>query len=80
MHEQVNGVLFTGSYETGTRIKQDTLLQHWKVLALEMGAKNPVIIWDDADLELAIHQTLVGAFATAGQRCTSTSRVHRPSR
>ena len=33
-------VLFTGSYEVGTRIKQDTLQQHWKLLALEMGGKN----------------------------------------
>jgi succinylglutamic semialdehyde dehydrogenase len=36
IHEGVAGVLFTGSYEVGTRIKQDTLLQHWKLLALEM--------------------------------------------
>lgn len=75
VHEDVDGVLFTGSYEIGTRIKQDTLQQHWKILALEMGGKNSAIVWEDADLEAAVHETLVGAFVTAGQRCSATSRV-----
>jgi succinylglutamic semialdehyde dehydrogenase len=75
VHEKVAGVLFTGSYEVGTRIKQDTLLQHWKLLALEMGGKNPAIVWSDADLDFAIQETLVGAFLTAGQRCSATSRI-----
>lgn len=75
VHEGVDGVLFTGSYEVGTRIKQDTLQQHWKLLALEMGGKNPTIVWDDVDLDLAIQETLVSAYVTAGQRCSATSRV-----
>lgn len=75
VHEGINGILFTGSYETGTRIKQDTLQQHWKLLALEMGGKNPAIIWNDAKLDVAIYETLIGAFLSAGQRCNSTSRV-----
>ncbi len=74
-HDGIDGVLFTGSYEVGTRIKQDTLLQHWKLLALEMGGKNAAIVWDDADLEVALQETLVGAFITAGQRCSATSRL-----
>lgn len=74
-HEGVNGVLFTGSYEVGTRIKQDTLLQHWKLLALEMGGKNSSIIWDDANLDVAIYETLTSAFLTTGQRCSATSRI-----
>lgn len=79
VHEGVDGIFFTGSYEVGTRIKQDTLQQHWKLLALEMGGKNPVLVWEDADLDVAVLETLVGAFVTAGQRCTSTSRaiVHK---
>jgi succinylglutamic semialdehyde dehydrogenase len=79
IHEKVAGVLFTGSYEVGVRIKQDTLLQHWKVLALEMGGKNPSIVWEDADLDLALYETLVSGYVTAGQRCSATSRiiVHR---
>lgn len=75
VHESIDGVLFTGSYEVGTRIKQDTLQQHWKLLALEMGGKNPAIVWDDADMDVAVHETLVGAFVTAGQRCSATSRI-----
>lgn len=75
VHEGVDAVLFTGSYEVGTRIKQDTLQQHWKLLALEMGGKNATIVWDDADLDVAIHETLVSAYVTAGQRCSATSRV-----
>lgn len=75
VHEGVSGILFTGSYEVGTRIKQDTLQQHWKLLALEMGGKNSVIIWDDADFDTALFETTLGAFLTTGQRCSATSRV-----
>lgn len=75
VHEAIDGVLFTGSYESATRIKQDTLQQHWKLLALETGGKNSSIVWEDSDFELAIHETLIGAYLTAGQRCTSTTRV-----
>ncbi len=75
IHEGVAGILFTGSYEVGTRIKQDTLQQHWKRVALEMGGKNPTLVWEDADLDAAAYDVLTSAFLTAGQRCTSTSRV-----
>lgn len=74
-HEAVDGVLFTGSYEVGVRIKQDTLHQHWKLLALEMGGKNNSIVFADSDYEYALHETLVSAFITAGQRCTASSRI-----
>jgi succinylglutamic semialdehyde dehydrogenase len=40
-----------------------------------MGGKNTAIVWEDADLELALHETLTGAFLTTGQRCTATSRI-----
>jgi succinylglutamic semialdehyde dehydrogenase len=75
VHSGVSGVLFTGSYEVGTRIKQDTLQQHWKILALEMGGKNASIVCEDADFESAVHDTLVSSFLTAGQRCSATSRI-----
>lgn len=74
-HEAVDGVLFTGSYEVGLKIKQETLNHYWKILALEMGGKNTTIVWDDADIEKAIYETLVGAFMSTGQRCSGTSRV-----
>jgi succinylglutamic semialdehyde dehydrogenase len=73
--ESVDGVLFTGSYEVGLKIKQDTLQQSWKLLALEMGGKNSALVLEDADLDWAIYETLSGAFITCGQRCSSTSRI-----
>lgn len=73
--ENIDGILFTGSYETGLKIKQATLEHHWKLLALEMGGKNASIVWDDADLNKAIYETLIGTFVSAGQRCSCTSRV-----
>lgn len=78
-HDQVDGVLFTGSYEVGARIKQDTLHQQWKFLDLQMGGKNGAIVWVDADLERAVEKTLSAAFHSAGQHCQATSRilVHR---
>ncbi len=75
VHENIDGVLFTGSYEVGLRIKQDTLAQHWKLLALEMGGKNTSIVHSDAHFDTAIKETLVSAFITTGQRCSCTSRI-----
>ena len=78
-HADVDGVLFTGSYEVGLQIKRDTLTHHRKLLALEMGGKNATVIWDDADLTKATYESLMGAFVSAGQRCSATGRiiVHR---
>lgn len=75
IHDQVDGILFTGSYEVGLRIKQETINHYWKILALEMGGKNATVIWDDADLEKATYETLLGGFMTSGQRCACTSRI-----
>jgi len=75
MSDQVDGVLFTGSYEVGFKIKHATLGHFWKVLALEMGGKNASIVWEDADLEKAIYENIVGAFSSSGQRCSCTSRI-----
>lgn len=74
-HEEVDGILFTGSYEVGLKIKQETLSHYWKILALEMGGKNSTVVWHDADLDKAIYETIIGAFMTSGQRCACTSRV-----
>ena len=50
-----------------------------RLVSLELGGKNAMVVMDDADLELVVEGALFGAFGTAGQRCTSTSRlvVHR---
>jgi succinylglutamic semialdehyde dehydrogenase len=74
-HAGVDGVLFTGSWAVGRSILAATLDQPWKLLALEMGGKNAVLVCDDADLDAAASAIAFGACATAGQRCSSTSRV-----
>ena len=74
-HPGVDAVLFTGSWAAGRAILAATLDQPWKLLALEMGGKNAVLVCGDADLDAAASAIAFGACATAGQRCTSTSRV-----
>ncbi len=74
-HENIHGVLFTGSYNVGLKIKQDTITHYWKSLALEMGGKNSTLIWEDADLKKSIYDTLIGSYLSAGQRCSCTSRI-----
>jgi aldehyde dehydrogenase (NAD+) len=73
-HPLIPLVSFTGSTETG-RIVGETCGRMHKRLSLEMGGKNAMIVFDDADLELALEGVLWGAFGTTGQRCTATSRL-----
>jgi acyl-CoA reductase-like NAD-dependent aldehyde dehydrogenase len=65
---------FTGSNAVGAAINAKAARQLKKV-QLEMGGKNPVVVLEDADLELATENTVTGAFGSAGERCTATSRV-----
>jgi succinylglutamic semialdehyde dehydrogenase len=74
-HEGVNGVVFTGSYATGRRIRKATFDQPCKKISLELGGKNPAVVLDDANLDQATREILLGALLTSGQRCTATSRV-----
>jgi succinylglutamic semialdehyde dehydrogenase len=74
-HPGVDGVLFTGSYDVGRRIQEATLDQPWKVLALELGGKNPALVLEDTDLDKAVHDVLWAAYVTCGQRCSATSRA-----
>jgi aldehyde dehydrogenase (NAD+) len=73
-HEGVGGISFTGGVETGRLVAQRCAgrLAH---CGLELGGKNPMIVCDDADQELALEGLLFGAFGTTGQRCTATSRL-----
>ncbi|MBI2084851.1 MAG: aldehyde dehydrogenase family protein [Candidatus Aenigmarchaeota archaeon] len=72
-HKKVRAVSFTGHKDTGAQILKDAGIG--KKIGLEMGSKNPIIIMDDADLELALDGVVWGAFGTCGQRCTAASRV-----
>jgi alpha-ketoglutaric semialdehyde dehydrogenase len=73
-HPGVQVVTFTGSTETGAKIGEVCGRMH-KRFSAEMGGKNPMIIMEDADLDLAIDGAVWGAFGTTGQRCTATSRL-----
>ena len=73
-HPDVPLVSFTGSTETGSKVGQTCGRMH-KRLSLEMGGKNAMIVWEDADLDLAMEGLVWGAFGTTGQRCTATSRL-----
>jgi alpha-ketoglutaric semialdehyde dehydrogenase len=73
-HPDVRAVSFTGSSKVG-RIIGGLASQSFKHCSLELGGKNPMIVLDDANLDLAIEGGLWGAFGTTGQRCTATSRM-----
>jgi len=75
LHPDVDGVLFTGSWETGRRLEEATLDQPGKLLALELGGRNGVLVLADADLDLAVWETALSLAATTGQRCSSASRI-----
>ncbi len=73
-HAEVRAISFTGSSAVG-RTVGTTSAQSFKHCSLELGGKNPMIVLDDANLDLAIEGGLWGAFGTTGQRCTATSRI-----
>src|SRR6202162_2967807 len=73
-HPDVRAISLTGSSAVG-RIVGATAAQSFKHCSLELGGKNPMIVLDDANLELAIEGGLWGGFGTTGQRCTATSRI-----
>jgi succinylglutamic semialdehyde dehydrogenase len=71
----LDGVLFTGSYQTGAILHKQFAGQPGKMLALEMGGNNALVAWDVADLDAAVHHTIFSAFVSAGQRCTCARRL-----
>jgi len=73
-HPDVAAISFTGSSETGAGIAASAAARHARV-SLEMGGKNPAIVMEDADLDLAMEGLIWGAYGTTGQRCTATSRL-----
>ena len=73
-HPDARAVSLTGSTEVG-RVVGTAAAKSFKRCSLELGGKNPMIVLDDANLDLAIEGGLWGAFGTTGQRCTATSRI-----
>jgi alpha-ketoglutaric semialdehyde dehydrogenase len=73
-HPSIKAVSFTGSCEVGGKVARQAAA-HLAKVTCEMGGKNPVVVMEDADLDLAVEGTVQGAFGSTGQRCTATSRV-----
>jgi aldehyde dehydrogenase (NAD+) len=72
--QRIRGISFTGSSDNGTQIYTGCANRGIKAQC-EMGGKNPVIVLEDADLDLAADGIVSGAFGSTGQRCTATSRA-----
>ncbi len=71
----IKGILFTGSYSTGSALHQACAGQPEKLLALEMGGNNPLIVWEPQDAQAAAYLTIQSAFLTSGQRCVCARRL-----
>jgi aldehyde dehydrogenase (NAD+) len=73
-HPDVPVITLTGSRETGVAVMRNAA-ENLKLVHLELGGKNAILVLDDADLDLAVDGILWSAFGTSGQRCTAASRV-----
>ena len=74
-HADIDGLLFTGSANTGYHLHRQLAGQPEKILALEMGGNNALIIESMDDIDAAVNLTIQSAFITAGQRCTCARRL-----
>ncbi|BCL13286.1 aldehyde dehydrogenase family protein [Micromonospora sagamiensis] len=71
----IDGISFTGGTGTGTHVARQCIAHGNKRFQLEMGGKNPLVVLDDADLDVAVRCALDGSFFSSGQRCTASSRL-----
>ena len=74
-HAGVDGVLFTGSAQAGIAINKRLATNPGKIVALEMGGNNPLVLWDTPKMSDAAVLVMQSAFTTAGQRCTAARRL-----
>ena len=72
---ELDGLFFTGSSAAGAALNQTLAANPGRILALEMGGNNPLIVTEAADHDAAAYQTILSAFMTAGQRCTCARRL-----
>ncbi|MFN2501675.1 MAG: aldehyde dehydrogenase [Pyrinomonadaceae bacterium] len=73
-HQAVRAISFTGSSEIGFKLYEQ-IARRGIPFQAEMGGKNPVVVMEDCDIDLAVEHTAQGAFGSTGQRCTATSRA-----
>ncbi len=78
LDDDINGLLFTGSAQTGLFFHRHFAGRPEVILALEMGGNNPLIMWDPADVGAAADVAAQSAFLTTGQRCSCARRVIVP--
>jgi succinylglutamic semialdehyde dehydrogenase len=74
-HPGVDGIFFTGSFEAGRAINRTLADQPGKIVALEMGGNNPLVVHKLHDLDAAAYWTIQSAYITAGQRCSCARRL-----
>ncbi|WP_286843199.1 succinylglutamate-semialdehyde dehydrogenase, partial [Idiomarina sp. UBA4206] len=74
-HPQIDGLYFTGSSNTGHLLHKQFGGRPDKILALEMGGNNPLLVTNVADIDAAVHNIVQSAFITSGQRCTCARRL-----
>ena len=78
-HNQIDGLFFTGSSTTGKLLHEQFAGHPGKILALEMGGNNPLLIGPVNDVDAAVHDIVQSAFITSGQRCTCARRLFIPN-
>jgi succinylglutamic semialdehyde dehydrogenase len=78
-HHEIDGLFFTGSSTTGEAIHRQFGGQPNKILALEMGGNNALIVGDISNIDAAVHHIVMSAFISAGQRCTCARRLLVPN-
>jgi succinylglutamic semialdehyde dehydrogenase len=78
-HPGHDGILFTGSYQTGVALRRMWVEEPGKMLALELGGNNPLVVHAASDLDAAATLTILSAFLTAGQRCSCARRLIVPT-
>ncbi|WP_018693911.1 succinylglutamate-semialdehyde dehydrogenase [Algicola sagamiensis] len=78
-HQGIDGLFFTGSSRTGHILHEQFAGQPGKILALEMGGNNPLIVKETADIPATVHDIVQSAFISTGQRCTCARRLFLPA-
>ncbi|MEH6444124.1 MAG: succinylglutamate-semialdehyde dehydrogenase [Oceanospirillaceae bacterium] len=76
---EIDGLFFTGSSNTGNLLHRQFAGQPGKILALEMGGNNPLIIGEISDIRAAVNETIQSAYITTGQRCVCARRLFVPN-
>lgn len=78
-HDGIDGIFFTGSSRTGHYLHQQFAGRPDKILALEMGGNNPLIVQDVSNIDAVVHDIIQSAFISAGQRCTCARKLFLPA-